>query len=227
MAPSLFPTDPDCDSKLMDIVIIVDTSSSMTFSQCKRQQEHVSETMVMLKPADNNKIVPNVRVSIIEMGTEDIYLRVDMNQYPYNRDTGADAHREIEELFELMGPFCGCDLEKEAEMIAREGNPNLYDALECALSQFDFINDTERKKYIIIFDNERAFGTQRICDYYRNNEEFDYIDIIMYNQNATMQNYLGCLVRDDGDKILTNPTQNDTVFHTQILPQLKLLICGN
>ena len=213
----------------MDVIIIVDISSSMTYTKCKIQQERVSEAVLMLKPVQNDTLSPNVRVSVIEMSTNDVYIRVDINEYPYNRETGVNAHREILELKELINDYAGqCYLDREDELLSRQGNPNLYDALICSLNQFDFDNK-EREKHIIIYSNEKTEATGKVCKLPDNNNKFINIDtVIMYNQNSGMNVYLNCLIKNHDDSvILTNPGNDDNIYSQQILPQFEKILCSD
>eukprot|EP01083_Nonionella_stella_P095154 267088_1 len=224
--PTVDPTQEptaDCHAHTMDVVILIDTATPMSAEECREQRERVADAMMQLKGMQDDVLIPNVRLSVIEVAAQDVYVRVAMDEYPYNKETGTNSARERNELHELIAASGECD-----ETSPRQENANFRDGLSCALGQF---TNAVRHKKILIFSNSGMNTTDAdaVCQFYEENKtsEFTGVDIFIYHRNEMIgEDHLECLVNGDDHKILSNPTRDSTTFHTTILPDLEQFMCS-
>lgn len=245
--PTPSPVQDYCERTmlLLDLVIIVDAScDSITYDECKQQQENIAETFSSIRgPEGYNKFfdgeiseLSEVRVSYIEMGTDgtenSVDVIVNLIDTPLNHEMSGIGDGGIGErinFYNLIKDSTICD-DIDTQDSPRSGNPDLYDALDAAIGQFELNPDSDdigADKKILIFSNcgvpqdnnnpDDPNDREGICDKWEKRirlgtkkggrqESDNGINVVMVNSDnltpGDPEEYIMCLVEYDQTRII-------------------------
>ena len=171
--------------------------------------------MLASKTHGGTEMLSYPRISYIEINASiyspEINILVNLSDSTYN--SGAVEYSDVLNYYDLIS-FSGYDLDTES----RPGNPNLYDGIKVALSEFekgksDFLG---RSKKIVIFSSSEVSNITELCNEYgdlpisTNSTEF--IMVNFGNNIPSVDEYISCLTPYDESKIFLNTDRNKDFY---------------